>query len=168
MLLKISPGFAVRKRWTSASPAGRLSRNSSDVSSSSHETSSAAGLNHHHQIHQPRSNGHLPRSVSVGSGTPSSRHYHHPNEIWKSPPPPFVASLEPGSSPSYHHPSNPPQSMYQVWSLNQFFYVGLLTIRDRCKKRVFYKHKIKVCVSCGRCFPGTSVPRAACPISTNL
>ena len=140
VLLKISPGFAVRKRWTSASPAGRLSRNSSDVSSSSHETSSAAGLNHHHQIHQPRSNGHLPRSVSVGSGTPSSRHYHHPNEIWKSPPPPFVASLEPGSSPSYHHPSNPPQSLYQVWSLNQFFYV------------------------LWRCFPGTSVPRTAYPM----
>ena len=50
------------------------------------------------------------------------------------------------------------QLSLQVWSLTQFYYVdcSLSQWRIGKKKCVFYKHTIKVCVSCSLQCPGTS------------
>ena len=37
---------------------------------------------------------------------------------------------------------------HQVWPLTQFPFRQLCTIKDDLKKGFFYKHTIKVCVSC--------------------
>ena len=44
----------------------------------------------------------------------------------------------------------------QVWSLKQFYSVDFSQSRIDVNKCVFYKHTIKVCVSCSLQCPGTS------------
>ena len=99
------PPLPMRKRWTSASPAGRLS--ASDVSN----YSSAS------QERRPRSFSAERRTPVVDQNTIRNNNFknypHHPNEYWKCPPPPFVASYEPSKEP----PPRPPKAQREV-SLN--------------------------------------------------
>ena len=110
------PPLPVRKRWTSASPAGRLS--TSDLSSygSNQEIRQPRSFSADrgtpvNQVYQPYVN----NSAPAQSGRKSQQSPHQPTkEYWKSPPLPFVASREPpplNSNPL--PPTRPPRDIPQ-------------------------------------------------------
>ena len=50
----------------------------------------------------------------------------------------------------------------QVWSLKFYFVSILLALKDHCKNICFYRHIIKVCLSCFWQCPGTFAPKRVC------
>ena len=54
-----------------------------------------------------------------------------------------------------------PGNRFQVWSQTQFYSAGFFTTKDQCKKCIFYRHLIKVCMSCFQCRPRVFMPSVA-------